>query len=462
MSEVTHYDAIVIGAGQSGGPLSTALAEHGWKTAIIEREHVGGTCVNVGCTPTKTMIASARVAHLARRGGDYGVQIGPISVDMTAVRQRKRDIVEMFHKGSESAVTGTEGVDLLMGEARFTGDKMVQVTLNDGGETTLTAERIFIDTGTRNLTPPIDGIDDVCHYDSTSIMELDEVPKHLIVIGGGYIGLEFGQMFRRFGSEVTIIQRGDQLLGREDDDVANAVKDILEDDGIRVLLQSDAKCVESTSNGVQVIVSGPGGEEIIDGSHLLIAVGRTPNTDALDPAAAGVDMDERSFIKVNERLETNVPGIWAMGEVAGQPAFTHISYDDFRVLRTNLIEGGNRTITDRIVSYVAYIDPQLGRVGLSESQAREQGLSIRVAAMPMSSVARALETDETRGMMKAIVDSKTDKILGAAVLGIEGGETMSLIQTAMMGGLTYQSLRDGIYAHPTLAESLNNLFGQLE
>jgi pyruvate/2-oxoglutarate dehydrogenase complex dihydrolipoamide dehydrogenase (E3) component len=428
----------------------------------VEREHVGGTCVNVGCTPTKTMIASARVAHMARRAGDYGVQTGPVSVDMTVVRQRKRDIVEMFHEGSESAVTDAEGVDLLMGEARFTGEKTIKVTLNDGGETTLTAERVFIDTGTRNSIPPIDGIDDVRHYDSTSIMELDEVPGHLIVIGGGYIGLEFGQMFRRFGSEVTIIQRGDQLLGREDDDIAGAVKDILEEDGIRVLLQSDAKRVESTYGGVKVTVSSPDGEKIIDGSHLLIAVGRTPNTDALDPAAAGIDMDERGFIKVNGRLETNVPGVWAMGEVAGQPAFTHISYDDFRILRSNVIEGGNRTTANRLVSYVAYIDPQLGRVGLSESQAREQGININVATMPMSSVARALETDETRGMMKAVIDADTGKILGAAVLGIEGGEVMSIIQTAMMGGLTYQALRDGVYAHPTLAEALNNLFAGLE
>ena len=462
MSDVIHYDAIVIGAGQSGGPLSTALAGHGWKTAIVEREHVGGTCVNVGCTPTKTMIASARVAHLAKRAGDYGVQTGPISIDMIVVRQRKRDIVEMFHEGSESAVIEAEGVDLLMGEARFIGEKTVQVTLNDGGQTTLTAERIFIDTGTRNITPPIDGIDNVPHYDSTSIMELDEVPKHLIVIGGGYIGLEFGQMLRRFGSEVTIIQRGEQLLGREDDDVASAVQDILEEDGIRVLLQTDAERVQSVDGSVQVTVSGPDGEETIKGTHLLIAVGRKPNTGTLNPAAAGIDMDERGFINVNGRLETNVPGVWAMGEVAGQPAFTHISYDDFRILRANIIEGGNRTTAGRLVPYVAYIDPQLGRVGLSESQAKEQGINIKVATMPMSSVARALETDETRGMMKAIVDAETDKILGTAILGIEGGEIMSVIQTAMMGGLTYQSLRDGVYAHPTLAEALNNLFGELK
>lgn len=461
MPEITTYDAIVIGAGQSGGPLSTALAGHGWKTALIEREHVGGTCINVGCTPTKTMIASARVAYLARRAGDYGVQTGPVEVDMRAVRQRKRDVVQSFREGSEKAITSTEGVDLLRGEARFTGDKTVTVTLNDGGERTLTAGRIFIDTGTRNAAPPIDGIDDVPYYDSTSIMELDQVPEHLVIVGGGYIGLEFGQMFRRFGSQVTIIQRGEQLLGNEDDDIASAVKDILEEDGIRVLLNANASSVQPANAGVALTITRSGEQETIAGSHLLVAVGRTPNTDVLDPAVAGIDTDDDGFIVVNERLETNVPGIWAMGEVAGQPAFTHASYDDFRVLRTNLIEGGNRTVRGRIIPYVAFIDPQLGRVGISESEAKAQGLNVKVASMPMSAVARATETAETRGMLKAIVDAETDKVLGAAVLGIEGGEIMSIIQTAMLGGLTYQTLRDGIYAHPTLAESLNNLFGQL-
>lgn len=462
MKQPTHYDAIVIGAGQSGGPLSSALAKHGWKTAIIEREYAGGTCVNVGCTPTKTMIASARIAHLARRAADYGVQTGPVSVHMKVVRQRKRDMVESFREGSESAITSTDGVDFVRGEARFTGDKTVTVALDGGAERTLTAERFFIDTGTRNSLPPIDGIDSVQYYDSTSIMELDEVPKHLVIVGGGYIGLEFGQMFRRFGSEVTIIQRGEQLLGKEDDDIARAVKDILEEDGIRVLLNTNASAVQPSNDGIALTISRADEEETVTGSHLLIAVGRTPNTDVLEPAASGIDTDDRGFIEVNERLETSVPGIWAMGEVAGQPAFTHASYDDFRVLRTNLIEGGDRTIEDRIIPYVAFIDPQLGRVGLSENQARDQGIDFKVASMPMSSVARALETDETRGLMKAIVDASSDKILGAAVLGVEGGEIMSIIQTAMMGGLTYQALRDGIYVHPTLAESLNNLFGEME
>lgn len=462
MTEPHRYDAIVIGAGQSGGPLSTALARHGWKTAIIEREHAGGTCVNVGCTPTKTMIASARVAHLTRRAGDYGVETGAVSVNMQTVRQRKRDMVESFREGSTNAITSTDGVDLLTGEARFFGEKSLEILMDDGSHRTLTGERIFIDTGTRNSTPPIDGLDGVQHYDSTSIMEVSEVPHHLIVIGGGYIGLEFSQMFRRFGSAVTIIHRGDQLLTREDKDIAEAVQAILDEDGIQVLLEANTARVQSDRDGsVRLVVETPEGEREVKGSHLLVATGRTPNTDRLNLEAAGIETDEQGFIPVNDRLETNVPNIWAMGEVAGQPAFTHISYDDFRILRANVIEGGNQTIADRILSYVAYIDPQLGRVGLSERQARDMGLNITVASMPMSSVARALETDETRGIMKAVIDADSGKILGAAILGIEGGEVMSIIQTAMMGDMTYTTLRDGIYAHPTLAESLNNLFSQV-
>ena len=464
MTDTKRYDAIVIGAGQSGGPLSSALGAHGWRTAIIERAHAGGTCINYGCTPTKTMIASARVAHLARRGGDYGIETGPVSVDLGVVRQRKRDMVEMFREGSTSAIQSAEGVDLIYGEARFTGDKSIQVSGDESATTSLTADRYFINTGTRNATPPIDGLDNVDFLDSTSIMELDDVPEHLIIIGGGYIGLEFGQMFRRFGSDVTIIQRGKQLLSGEDSDVAGAVQEILRQDGITIHLCTDIKEVSPSVNGkgVNVEFEVEGELTTASGSHLLVAAGRTPNTDALAPQAAGVALDERGFIKVNDRLETGVSGIWAMGEVAGQPAFTHVSYDDFRIVRDNLLHGGSRTTSDRLLSYVMFTDPQLGRVGMSESQAREAGLDVRIASMPMSSVARALETDETRGMMKAVIDADTNRILGASVLGIEGGEVMSIIQTAMMGNLPYQTLRDAPYSHPTLAESLNNLFGSVD
>jgi pyruvate/2-oxoglutarate dehydrogenase complex dihydrolipoamide dehydrogenase (E3) component len=458
-----HYDAIVIGAGQGGVPLARTLAQAGRSTALVEREHVGGTCYNEGCTPTKTMVASAKVAYFDRRSADYGVKNGPVTVDMVAVRQRKRDIVENFRNGGEQRLRDAEGVDLLKGEARFTGPEELEVRLNGGGELRLTAENIFINVGARPANPPVEGLDSVPTLNSTTIMELDEVPEHLLVLGGGYVGLEFAQMFRRFGSEVTVVQRDKQLLTREDADVAEAVAEILRQDGVEVLLETQAQRTEQTEDGkIRLTISTPEGESALEGSHLLAAAGRPPNTDRLNLESAGVEMDKRGFIRVNERLETNVPGIWALGDVKGGPAFTHISYDDFRIVRINLLEGGNATITDRMVPYTVFIDPQLGRVGLSEEEAREQGRNVRVARMPMSHVARALEVDEPRGMMKAVVDADTDQILGCAVLGIEGGEVMAMIQIAMMGEVPYTVLRDAIFAHPTLAESLNNLFATIE
>jgi pyruvate/2-oxoglutarate dehydrogenase complex dihydrolipoamide dehydrogenase (E3) component len=458
-----HYDAIVIGAGQGGVPLAKTLAQAGRRTALVEREHVGGTCYNEGCTPTKTMVASAKVAYFDRRSADYGVKNGPVTVDMVAVRQRKRDIVENFRNGGEQRLRDAEGVDLLKGEARFTGPEELEVRLNGGEELHLTAENIFINVGARPANPPVEGLDSVPTLNSTTIMELDEVPEHLLVLGGGYVGLEFAQMFRRFGSEVTVVQRDKQLLTREDADVAEAVAEILRQDGVEVLLETQAQRAEQTEDGkIRLTISTPEGESALEGSHLLAAAGRPPNTDRLNLEAAGVETDKRGFIRVNERLETNVPGIWALGDVKGVPAFTHISYDDFRIVRINLLEGGNATITDRMVPYTVFIDPQLGRVGLSEEEAREQGRNVRVARMPMSHVARALEVDEPRGMMKAVVDADTDQILGCAVLGIEGGEVMAMIQIAMMGEVPYTVLRDAIFAHPTLAESLNNLFATIE
>jgi pyruvate/2-oxoglutarate dehydrogenase complex dihydrolipoamide dehydrogenase (E3) component len=458
-----HYDAIVIGAGQGGVPLARTLAQAGRSTALVEREHVGGTCYNEGCTPTKTMVASAKVAYFDRRSADYGVKNGPVTVDMVAVRQRKRDIVENFRNGGEQRLRDAEGVDLLKGEARFTGPEELEVRLNGGEELRLTAENIFINVGARPANPPVEGLDSVPTLNSTTIMELDEVPEHLLVLGGGYVGLEFAQMFRRFGSEVTVVQRDKQLLTREDADVAEAVAEILRQDGVEVLLETQAQRAEQTEDGkIRLTISTPEGESALEGSHLLAAAGRPPNTDRLNLEAAGVETDKRGFIRVNERLETNVPGIWALGDVKGGPAFTHISYDDFRIVRINLLEGGNATITDRMVPYTVFIDPQLGRVGLSEEEAREQGRNVRVARMPMSHVARALEVDEPRGMMKAVVDADTDQILGCAVLGIEGGEVMAMIQIAMMGEVPYTVLRDAIFAHPTLAESLNNLFATIE
>ena len=463
MAANTHYDAIVIGAGQAGGPLSTALANAGWKTAIIERVHVGGTCINEGCTPTKTMVASARVAYLARRGADYGVHTGPVTIDMVKVRQRKRDIVDSFRGGSERRIERTAGLDLLMGEASFTGPKTLEVLLNTGETRQLTASTIFINAGERPAKLALAGIENVPTLDSTSIMELDTVPEHLLIIGGGYVGLEFGQMFRRFGSQVTVIQRGAFLLSREDPDVAGEVAHILREDGIEVLLETKPVRVEQTAQGtIHLTVQTPAGERTLSGSHLLAAAGRVPNSDWLNLDAAGIQIDKRGSIQVNERLETNVPGIYALGDVKGGPAFTHISYDDFRIIRTNLLENGKASTRERLVPYTVFIDPQLGRVGLSETEARTQGRNIKVAKMPMNYVARALEVDESRGFMKAVVDAGTGQILGCAVLGIEGGEIMAVLQMAMMGKVPYTVLRDAVFAHPTLAESLNNLFSTLD
>jgi len=462
MATDQHYDAIVIGSGQAGTPLCTALAGAGVRTALIEREHVGGTCINEGCTPTKTMVASARVAYLARRGANYGVDTGPIQIDLERVRQRKRDIVTSFRAGSQGRIETTPNLDLIFGTAHFVSPNSVSVRLNDGTEKTLTADKFFLNAGARPTVPDLDGLASIAFLDSTSIMELDRVPEHLLVLGGGYVGLEFGQMFRRFGSRVTVIQSGAQLLNREDPDVAAGVAKILEEDGISVLLKATATVVKQTKAGIEVDVRLPNGSQTVTGSHLLVATGRTPNSDSLNLGAAGVKTGPQGFIQVNEKLETTAPGIYALGDIKGGPAFTHISYDDFRLIRTILLEKGNASTVGRMVPYTVFIDPQLGRIGLSETEARAQGKNIRIAKMTMSSVARAIEVDETRGFMKVVVDAGTDQILGAAVLGIEGGEIMAMLQLSMMGNLPYTSLRDAVFAHPTLAESLNNLFTHWE
>ncbi|HEX6509384.1 MAG TPA: mercuric reductase [Chloroflexota bacterium] len=452
-----HYDAIVVGSGQGGGPLSTALATSGRRTALIEREHIGGTCINEGCTPTKTMVASARVAYLNRRAADYGVRTSPIGIDMVRVRERKRNIVESFRSGSEHRIL-RGGVTIIRGEARFTAPKTLQV---NGEE--LTAEWIFLNVGARPSRLPLPGLDSVPSLNSTTIMDLDEVPRHLLVLGGGYVGLEFGQMFRRFGSEVTVVQRGPRLLTREDGDVAEAVADVLREDGVKVYLNTAAVRVDhDAEGGIRLWLGKDGAGEALTGSHLLVCVGRTPNTDSLNLRATGLEVGNGGILPVNERLETAVPGIWALGDMKGGPAFTHISYDDFRILRTNLLDGGNATTTNRLVPYTVYIDPQLGRVGISEEEARSSGKSVRVAKMPMRNVARAVELDETRGFMKAVVDADSRQLLGCAILGIEGGELMSMFEIAIMGKLPYTALRDAIFAHPTLAESFNNLFAQLD
>lgn len=462
MTAKRRYDAIVIGSGQGGTPLARALARAGRKTALVEREHVGGTCVNEGCTPTKTMVASARVAYLARRAADYGVQTGPVTVDMRAVRQRKRRIVDEFRTGSQRSLEDSSGLDLLIGHARFTGPKEVDVSSSEGAPLSLTADVIVLNTGARPSQPQVPGLDEVPALNSTSIMELDRVPDHLLVLGGGYVGLEFGQMFHRFGSRVTIIQRGEQLLPREDPDVAEEVTRILREDGVEVLVGATARRVESGSDGdVTLTVATPSGaDRALVGSHLLLAAGRVPNTDQLSLPAAGVQTDRAGFVQVDPMLQTNVPGIYAAGDVKGGPAFTHISYDDYRILKTNLLDGGHASTADRLVPYTVFIDPQLGRVGLSETEARRQHRAVRVVKMPMSTVARALELNEPRGFLKAVIDAATGQILGCAVLGVEGGEVMSVLEMAMIGRVPFSRVRDAVFAHPTLAEGLNNLFDE--
>jgi pyruvate/2-oxoglutarate dehydrogenase complex dihydrolipoamide dehydrogenase (E3) component len=454
-----RFDAIIVGTGQAAKPLAGAFAKAGKKTASIEAKHVGGTCVNEGCTPTKTMVASGRVAYLARRGAEYGVNTGPISVDLATVRQRKRDVVESFRSSNVKRLTG-ENLELIYGFADFIGPKTLHIALRDGGSRTLQADWIFLNTGLTAAIPPVPGLLDIPFLTNESIMELGAVPDHLLIIGGGYVGLEFGQMFRRFGSHVTVIHTGHQLLDHEDPDIADEVQKILTEDGIEVLLEAHTLAAGSAQNGKDVQLTVRVGSETrtITGSHILVAAGRTPNTTALNLPATGVGVDEHGYIKVNEYLETGVPGIYAIGDVKGGPAFTHISYDDYRIIQANLLHGERRSTKDRILPYTVFIDPQLGRIGLTETEARKQGLKIRVAKMPMSSVARAIETAETRGFMKIVVDSDSEQILGAAVLGIEGGEIATIVQIAMEGKLKYTALRDGIFSHPTLAESLNNVF----
>lgn len=460
--DTQKFDAIIIGSGQGGVPLSRALADSGMRTALVERSHIGGTCINEGCTPTKTMIASGRVAYLARRAADYGVQTGPVSINLGRVRQRKRDIVDSFRNGSQKRLEQTKNLDLIFGEASFTGSKTLNIRRSDGAISSLSADRIFINAGTRPSKPKLDGLDTVPFLDNVSIMELDKVPDHLLVLGGGYIGLEFGQLFRRFGSRITIVQSAPKLLTREDADVSEEILKILREDGVEILLNATTSRVEKAEKGIQLHVSQPGHSTTIAGSHLLVATGRTPNSDSLNLSAAGIKTDSHGFIQVNDRLETSAEGVYALGDIKGGPAFTHISYDDFRILRSNLLEKKNATTKGRQVPYCVFIDPQLGRIGMTEAEARQQDRNIRIAKLPMSSVARALEVDETRGFMKAIVDAETAEILGAAVLGIEGGEVMSVLETAIMGKLPYTALRDATFAHPTLAESLNNLFMSLD
>jgi len=459
-----QYDAIVIGAGQAGGPLAKKLALAGKKTALIEKRWIGGTCVNDGCTPTKTMIASAKAAYMAGNSKPLGIKIKGFSVDMPTIKKRKDEIVHQFRDGSLEGLEATKNLDVIFGDAAFTGDKTISVKLNGDGKTKeLKAEQFFLNTGATTFIPEIDGLTDIDYLTSTSILELDHIPEHLLIIGGNYIGLEFGQMFRRFGSKVTVLERSGRIVAREDEDISEELTKILEDEGITIYTNANTADFRKKKDGK--IVAGvkiDDKEKTIKCSHVLVAVGRTPQTAALNLSKTGVETDERGAIKVNEKLETNVPGIYALGDVKGGPAFTHISYNDYTIVYRNLVHNEKLTIKNRPVPYCMFTDPQLGRIGLSETDAKKQKLNYKVVKLPMAYVARAIETGDTRGFMKAIVDADTKLILGVAILGAEGGEIMTVLQMAMMGGITYEQIRYCVFAHPLYAESLNNLFMALD
>ena len=458
-----HFDAIIIGAGQAGVPLAKKLALAGKKTAIIEKRLVGGTCINDGCTPTKAMVASAKMAFSARKSEALGVEIGSVKVNLKKIKQRKDAIVKQFRTSSEEGIEKTKGLTLFMGEASLSGEKELKIILNAGGEETLTADWIFINTGAKTAIPGIEGLDETNFLTSTSILELESVPELLVVIGGNYIGLEFGQMFSRFGSKVTIIEKSESILSREDKDLSASLTDILQAEEIEIITNAEVKRIsEKSKNDISIEVKSGSAAKHVKASHVLVAVGRVPQTEALNLKACGVKTDEKGHVIVNNKLETNVKGIYALGDVKGGPAFTHIAYNDYTIVFRNLIEGTNYGINDRPVPYCMFTDPQLGRIGLSEKEAKEQKMNYKVAVLPMSNVARGIETGETLGLMKAIVDVKTKKILGAAILGSEGGEVMSVLQMAMEGGITYDRIRFCVFAHPTYSESLNNLFMKIE
>ncbi|HZD46540.1 MAG TPA: mercuric reductase [Acidobacteriaceae bacterium] len=454
-----QYDVLILGSGQAGNPLSSDFVKAGRRVALVERAEVAGTCINYGCTPTKTMVASAQRAWQARHAREFGIDIGAVRVDMKQVRARKRKIVEQFRTSSEKRFASGQP-ELVRGEARFVAPKEIVVALKVGGERRMTADTIVIDTGESPTVPKIGGLAGVPYLDNVSLMEVDAVPEHLLILGGGYEAVEFGQMFRRFGSEVTLIERGKHLLGHEDVEISEAVETILREDGVTIETGAKAARVDGEPGAITVHLEHG---KSISGSHLFIAVGRSPNTKELHLDAAGVEKDEHGYVKVDEELRTNVPGIYAVGDVKGGPAFTHVSYDDYRILRDNLITGkGGRKTTDRMTVYVVYMDPQLGRVGMTEAEARQSGRRIKVARMPVTSIARATETAESRGLLKAVVDAETEQILGAAILAPEGGELMSMFELAMMGNLRYSALEDAVFAHPAYAESLNTLWGHFE
>lgn len=453
MAELERYEILVIGSGEAGKHLSWTMAEAGHRTAVVERKYVGGACPNIACLPSKNVIRSAKAHWFARHGAEYGVETGPVRTDMKGVLNRKRQMVEaglQVHLDRFRAA----GAELIMGEAHFVAPKTVEVHFDKGGTQLITGHRVFLDLGSRATIPDIPGLAAAKPMTHVEALDLDRLPEHVIVVGGGYVGLELAQALRRFGSAVTVIERSSQIAAAEDADVAQALLESFESEGIEVLLETGVRKVEGVSGQkVQISTEGRRGNQTIEGTDLLVAVGRTPNTPAIRPEAAGIELNARGYVKVNERLETSAEGVWAMGDCAGSPHFTHVAYDDFRIVRDNL-NGGSRTTRDRLIPYCIFTDPELARVGLNESEAKRRGIAYRVAKMPMAAVLRAVALGETRGFLKMIVDAQSDRIRGFTVLGVEGSEMMAAVQTAMLGGLPYTALRDAIFAHPTAAEGL--------
>jgi pyruvate/2-oxoglutarate dehydrogenase complex dihydrolipoamide dehydrogenase (E3) component len=454
MPQNIHYDAIIVGSGQGGNPLAAKLAGRGEKVALIESNHLGGTCVNTGCTPTKTMVGSAQIAHYARNASRWGVRASNVSVDLPAILKRKDEIVLGMRSGWEKSMNGEGQPRLYRGRARFTGTKQLQV-----GHDTLRGDRIFIDTGARPTIPKIEGLDSVPYLTNVSLLEQRELPQHLLVLGGGYVGLEFGQMFRRFGSEVTVIQSGERILANEDEDITAQLQQALEAEGIKIRVR--ARAVKAEGGDGRVTVTLESGEPVA-GSHLLVATGRSPNTEDLDLQKTGVKTDEKGWIVVNERLETSATDIWAMGDVTGGPAFTHISYNDFQIIYGNLYEGKDLSTKTRLVPYAVYTDPTLGRVGMTEKAARQSGKKLKIGNFPLSRVSRAKERGETAGTMKLVVEAQTDYILGAAILSVEGGELVQILSTLMLAEKPFTLLKGAIYIHPTLAEGFFGLMDSVK
>lgn len=459
-----QFDAIIIGIGQAGNPLASALAEKGYKTAVVERSYPGGSCINYGCTPTKIMVEAASVSQMAEKANEVGIIVKSVKTDFQKLINRRDAIVKQWREGIEKRMKEEENIELIMGEARFIAKNKLQISSReDKSSREISAEKIFINVGTSpRILDTIDGLKEVPYYTSKTMMDLNELPEHLVIIGGSYIGLEFGQMYARLGSKVSILQQDNQLAPREDEDIASAIRKFLEDENINVILEANTKKVKQATKGFELIYEHNGQTKNLTGSHLLLAIGTTPNTATLDLEKAGINMAAHGYIEVNKFLETNQKGIFALGDCKGGPEFTHISYDDFRVVKDFLFGEKKRNIKDRMVPYTLFTKPELGRIGLSEKQAKEQGIIYKVATIPMSNVARAIEANKTTGFLKALVDPDSGQILGAACLTEEGGELMAMLQLAMMGNLPYQQLRDGIFAHPTYAEAFNNLFATLK